>query len=76
MSAFYSCLVFGCNNLQEIPFVTAAIKAGTSFGIFDEFKFRRLDLQGVHILLRVDLSGVEQELVCGNGEQRLCEFTD
>lgn len=62
--------------MQEIPFVTAAIEAGTSFGILDEFELARLDLQGVHILLRVDLSGIEQELVRRNGEQRLCELTN
>ena len=47
----------------KMPFVTAAIRAGASFGIFNKFRFDRLDLQGVHIFLRVDLTGVEQKLV-------------
>ena len=62
--------------MQEIPFIAAPIQTSTSLGIFNEFKLARLDLQGVHILLRIDLSGIEQELVRGNGEQRLCELTN
>ena len=50
--------------MQQIPFVAAAIKAGTSFGILDELELARLDLQGVHILLGVDLTGVEPENWC------------
>ena len=69
-------LVFGCDDLEQISFVTAAIEASASFGILDKFKFARLDLQGVHIFLGIDLTCVEQKLVCRDGKQRLCEFPD
>lgn len=69
-------LIIWSDNLQKISLVAAPEQAGTSLGIFDELELRRLDLQGVHILLGVDLSGVEQELMRGDAEQGLCELSD
>ncbi len=52
-------LVIGRNDLQKIPFVAAAVQAGASFRVFDQLELGRLYLEGVHVLLRVDLPGVK-----------------
>ena len=37
----------------------AAVQAGASFRVFDQLELGRLYLEGVHVLLRVDLPGVK-----------------
>ena len=69
-------LIVGSFDLKQIPLVSATVETSSSFGILDQLEFARLDLQGIHIFLGIDLSGIEEEVVCGNAEQRLCEFSD
>ena len=52
-------LVIGRDDLQKIPLVAAAVQAGASFRVFDQLELGRLYLEGVHVLLRVDLPGVK-----------------
>ena len=50
------------NGLNFI--VSDATQAGAALRVFDQFKLARLHLQGIHLLLRIDLSRVEEKLVC------------
>ena len=61
-------LVRRCFYLQQIPLVTTPVEACSSFRIFDQFVFRWLNLERIHVILRVDLTWVEHELVSRNTE--------
>ena len=63
-------------DLQQIPFITAAVEADAPLGIADELELSRLQLEVVHIELLVHTAGVEQELVGGDGEQRPGQLPD
>jgi hypothetical protein len=62
-------------DFQEIPLITALIEADATLGVADEFIFRLLQLEGVHVESFVNGSGVEQELMGGNSEEGLGEFS-
>ena len=57
-------------DLQQIPFITAAVEADAPLGIADELELGRLQLEVVHVELPVHAAGIEQELVGGNSKQR------
>ena len=59
-------LVLGSDDLQEIALVTAFVKAGSSLGKFDEVVFCLLDLQHVHKLTRINVAGIEKEVMRRN----------
>ena len=63
-------------NLQQIPLVAALVEAYAPLGVADQLKFRRLQLEVLHVELLIHAAGVEQELVGGDGEQGPGQFPD
>lgn len=56
-------------DLQQIPFIAAAVEADAPLGVADKLELGRFQLEVVHVELLVHAAGVEQELVGGDGEQ-------
>ena len=63
-------------HLQQIPLVAAPVQADATHGASDQVVLRLSHLQGIDVFLLVDHAGIEQELVGGDGEQRLGELPD
>ena len=56
-------------DLQQIPLIAALEEADAVLGVGDEFELRRLQLEVVHVEPLVHISGVEEKLVGGDGEE-------
>ena len=69
-------LIFGGFDLQEVSFITALEQTSTSFGMLDEIELGFFKLECIDIISCVDVTAVEEELMCRNREQRLGEFLD
>ena len=63
-------------DFQQVALVAALVQAGTSLWELDEFVFRFLQLEHLHIGTLIDGASVEQELVRRDAEQRLGHLTD
>ena len=64
------------DHLQQIPLIAAAVQVMSPLTAVDQIILRLLHLQGIHIVPGVDLPRIEQELVGGDGEQRLGHLPD
>ena len=69
-------LVFWGDDLEQIPLVTAAIKASTLRAETNQLILIRLYHERLFIVLGVDVAGIEKEVVSRDGEQGLCELLD
>ena len=63
-------------DLQQIPFVAAAVQAGAPFRVTDELKLCLFQLEGVAKGFGFQLAGVEQKLMCRDTEQGLGQLSD
>ena len=63
-----------CNHLQQIPFITAAVQTCSPLGTPEQFIFRFLYLQCVHVLFWVNGTGIEEEMMRGDCKQWLCKL--
>ena len=62
-------------DLQQIPLVAAAVQAGAPFRVADQLELSLLQLEGVTESLGFQLPWVEPELVGGDTEKRLGQFS-
>jgi len=62
--------------LQQISLIAALIEAYAPLGIADQFKLRLLQLEIVHIEPLIHATGIEEELVGGDGEERPGQVPD
>jgi hypothetical protein len=69
-------LIFRRLNHEVVPFVAALIKAHAALWVADQLVFGFLQLERIHVKSRVDGTGIEQELMSRNREQRLRQFAD
>ena len=61
-------------DFQQVAFVAALIEADATLRELDEVKLAVFQLEHIHVRAAVDRTGVEQELVRRNGEERFCHL--
>ncbi len=70
------CLMFRGIDHQVIALIAAFVETHATLRVADEVVLALLQLQGVNVELGINVTGVEQELVGGNGEQGLGVLPD
>ena len=63
-------------DLQQIPFISAAVETDAPLGETDEVVLRLLQLQGLHVELFIHSAGIEQELMGWDREERFGQLPD
>ena len=63
-------------DLQQIPFISAAVETDAPLGETDEVVLRLLQLQGLHVELLVHSAGIEQELMGRDREEGFGQLPD
>ena len=58
-------------NLQQIPLIATSIQASAPFWVADELELSLFQLEGIAKGFGFQLAGVEQKLMCRDGEQGL-----
>lgn len=61
---------------KVIPLIAALIQAHAALRKTDKVVFRFFKLKAVNIKLLVDIAGIKEECVGGNGKQGLGQFSD
>lgn len=61
-------------NFQQISLVAAFVEADAALRELDEIKFAVFQLEHIHIRAPINGTGVEQELVRRDGEERFCHL--
>lgn len=62
-------------HLRQLSALLAALLPYSTY-ILDQFVLARLKLQGINECACLNRAGIEEELMCGYGEQWLCQLAD